>query len=195
MGRSAVAGGVVKLEHSIEFALPVGLEPQAAVAFVRDVPNSLSHADFLQSLHVEGDTIRATLPVNAALFGQRLLPFVSQLKETERGARLVGVSTPASGPGWALVSGEAEVRANPQGGSLLHYRVAIEVHIALPEAERWGGRALLRMIEYTAKTVLERVTSAFPAAIAAAAVAAESAAGATTAATPQASVGVASNPV
>lgn len=162
----------MKLEHSVAFELPVAMPQPAAIAFVRDVPGSLAHADFLQSLLVDGDTIRATLPVNAALFGQRLLPFVSQLRETEQGARLIGLHIEPSGPGWARVAGEAAVEPNPAGGSTLRYRFDIEVHIELPEAERWGGRALLRMIEYTAKTVLERVTAAFPRAIAEAAEAA-----------------------
>lgn len=159
------------LDHEVAFDLALALTPAAALAFVRDVPRSLARADFLRSLRVEGEApaiVAAELPVNAALFGQRLLPFRSELRNTPRGARLIGLPIEHEGPGWASVDGEAEVGAAP-GGARVRYRFHVRVHLRLPEAERWGGQALLRMIQYTAQTVLERVTAAFPDALRAAA--------------------------
>ncbi len=159
------------LDHEVTFDFPLALDPADALEFVRDVPRSLSRADFLRSLRLEGGdptVVAAELPVNAALFGQRLLPFRSELRPTPRGARLVGLPLDPDGPGWASVDGEAEVDPAP-GGSRVRYRFQVRVHLRLPEAERWGGQALLRMIEYTAQTVLERVTAAFPEALGAAA--------------------------
>jgi hypothetical protein len=157
----------VTLDHQVAFDLDLTLPAADALAFVRDVPRSLAHADFLRSLRVEGTdpvVVVAELPVNAALFGQRLLPFRSQLVPTPRGASLIGLPLEHDGPGWAQVDGDAEVEPSPTGARV-RYTFHVRVHLRLPEAERWGGHALLRMIEYTAKTVLERVTAAFPRAL------------------------------
>lgn len=156
-------------DHAVRFELDVGLPPDQALAFVRDVPASLARAHFLRDLTVEtvGDegVVTATLPVNAALFGQRDLPFRSRLHQTADGARLEGLPLDVAGPGWAQVSGSVSVRPAPHG-SHLAYAFDIRVHVALPEPERWGGVALTRMIAYTARTVLARVTEAFPTAVA-----------------------------
>jgi hypothetical protein len=169
----------VTLDHRVVFDLDLGLPTVDALAFVRDVPRSLAHADFLRSLRVEGVepvVVVAELPVNAALFGQRLLPFRSELVPTPRGARLIGLPLEHDGPGWAQVDGEAEVEPSSTGARV-RYGFHVRVHLHLPEAERWGGHALLRMIEYTAQTVLERVTAAFPRALEASARDAERVAG------------------
>jgi hypothetical protein len=161
----------VTLDHEVAFDLDLALAPADALAFVRDVPRSLSRADFLRSLHLEGEAptvVVAELPVNAALFGQRLLPFRSELRHTDQGAALVALPIDHDGPGWAAVDGDAVVERSPTG-SRVRYHFKVRVHLRLPDAERWGGQALLRMIEYTAQTVLERVTAAFPQALGAAA--------------------------
>jgi hypothetical protein len=167
----------VKFDHVVSFEVALALAPGEAVDFVRDVGRSLAHARFLRDLRVvEGPTtvVEATLPINAALFGQRDLPFRSVLSETESGARLEGIEVATTGPGWARVSGDAVVR--PDGAaSVVRYDFLITVYVALPEADRWGARALTRMIEFTASTVLERVTAAFPEAVAQAAREAEGA--------------------
>ncbi len=171
MGWCAGDGAVVTFDHAVRFDLDVGLPPDEALAFVRDVPASLARAHFLRDLTVEPASdagvgvVTATLPVNAALFGQRDLPFRSRLHETADGARLEGLPLDVPGPGWAQVSGSVSVRPAVRG-SHLSYAFDIRVHVALPEPERWGGVALTRMIAYTASTVLTRVTDAFPAAVA-----------------------------
>lgn len=162
------------LTHDIAFTFELALEPQLATAFVRDVATSLRRADFLEALEVRPQpgrpeaVVAASLPVNAALFGQQRLPFESVLTPTPTGARLSGLPLAAARPGWAQVSGEADV-APVAGGSRVRYRFEIAIHLDLPEPEKWGGRALLSMIEFTASKVLERVSARFPEAIRAAA--------------------------
>lgn len=158
----------MELAHSVRFEFDLALPRPHAIAFVQDVERSLSRADFLEGLELEPagprTRVRAALPVNAALFGQQRLRFESLLEPTPRGARLEGLPLPEERPGWALVSGAAEVSPAP-GGSRVSYRFDIAIHLALPEPEGWGGRALLRMIEYTAAQVLERISARFPEAV------------------------------
>lgn len=161
----------VDLSHEIRFSLPVALPPARAVEFVRDVPRSLRMADFLAELQVVTSSppvVSAAIPVSAALFGQRELPFKSELHRTEHGARLVPSAFYYDGPGWADVAGEADVVAMGDG-SRLDYTFHITVHVRLPESDHWGAQALVKMIEYTARNVLQKVLSRLPAAVAAAA--------------------------
>lgn len=154
----------MRLTRHVAFDVPSTLDRSTAVSFVRDAERSLSHADFLAVLHQDRDGIvSAELPVNAALFGQQRLRFRSRLRATPSGALLEGC-TLDDVPGWARVSGEASVVQAPVG-SRLDYRFVIEIHLALPEPERWGGRALVKMIEVTADQVLRRVCERFPEAV------------------------------
>jgi hypothetical protein len=161
----------VDLTHEVSFILDLDLPGEAARDFVRDVPRSLSQATFLADLQVvEGNpkVVTAALPVNAALFGQRELPFRSELTYTADGARLSGLPLTPEGPGWAEVSGDARVLA-AERGCRVEYSFRITIHLALPAPEKWGGRALLSMIEFTTKSVLQSVMGGFPAAVRAAA--------------------------
>lgn len=153
----------MQIHRSVVFEVPSRLECASAVSFVRDVERSLADADFLESLHRDGDVVGASLPVNAALFGQHKLRFRSRLTPTPDGGRLVGLGLDDV-PGWARVSGEADV-VPTSSGCRLDYRFDIEIHLAVPEAERWGGRALLKMIEVTADRTLARVAERFPDAV------------------------------
>jgi hypothetical protein len=170
------------LTHSVAFDIALGLSVPEAVAFVRDVRLSLSRARFIENLSLESPTLErgepttvsAHLPVNASLFGQQRLVFRSRLHPTPQGARLEAIPLDTDEPGWAEVSGEAQV--TPDGeGSRVGYRFDITIHLRLPKAEKWGGRALIRMIEYTAQRVLENITQSFPEAVQAAALEAEAA--------------------
>lgn len=154
----------MRLRHRVSFDVSLALDRATAIAFVRDVEGSLAHADFLHDLRStpEGG-VQAELPVNAALFGQQRLRFRSVVVPTPSGARLVGTELEDT-PGWARVSGDAEISPQPSG-CLVHYRFDIEIHLALPEPERWGGRALMKMIEVTAERVLQRVSARFPEAV------------------------------
>lgn len=160
------------ITHSVRFAVELQAPFDQAVAFARDVPRTLRHADFLADLQVvTGDpsVVTAAIPVSAAMFGQRELPFRSVLQPTENGARLRGVEIDPDGPGWAVVSGEARVSALDGARSRIEYTFDITVRLRLPKAERWGERALTRMIEFTAQTVLGQVADRLPAAVAKAA--------------------------
>lgn len=163
------------LAHSVSFTLEVDMAPAEAVAFARDVPRTLSHADFLADLQVlTGDPciVTAAIPVSAAMFGQRELPFRSVLEHTPRGATLRGLEIVPDGPGWAVVSGEAQVTAvgdEARVASRIDYRFDITVSLRLPKAQRWGEKALTRMIEFTAQTVLGHVAEKLPGAVAKAA--------------------------
>lgn len=161
----------MELGHRISFTFDLALSRDAAVRFVRDVKTSLSRADFLEGLTVEDapePRIYASIPVNAALFGQQRLPFESVLVPTPQGAQLRALPLIDVRPGWAEVAGEAHVDTAP-GGSRVTYTFDIAIQLELPEPERWGGRALLKMIEFTAGKVLERVCAQFPEAVQAAA--------------------------
>ncbi len=168
----------MKISHDVSFDLTLSLPVKEAIAFVQDAETSLAKADFVTKLTVEPlgekSVVRAFLPVNAALFGQQALPFKSVLVPGERGASLQALPLLDAGPAWAEISGEAEVTPSV-GGSRVHYRFDVTIHLKLPDVEHWGGRALSTMIRYTASRVLERVTSDFPAAIQAAALEAEAA--------------------
>ena len=158
----------VHLSRRIAFDVDVELPHAIAIAFVRDVPATLREADFVDGVTVDaGGVVEASLVVNASMFGQRRLAFLSDLEPTPHGARLRGRHLDRS-VGWARVDGEATVRARPIG-SVLSYAFDVDIHLVLPEPERWGGRALLKMVEVTADRVLERLHAAFPSAIAAAA--------------------------
>lgn len=146
----------------------MGLDPADAIRFVRDAHGSLAQADFLHALRrTSAGGVEAELPVNAALFGQQRLRFHSRVVPTPDGARLEGTDLDDV-PGWARVSGEARVIPHADG-SRVDYRFDIEIHLALPQPERWGGRALMKMIELTAARVLERISGRFPEAVRAAA--------------------------
>ena len=154
----------MKLERHVAFTIPSSLDEETARAFVQDVSESLSHATFLTNLKVsEEDVVSAHLPVNAALFGQQRLRFRSQLERTPDGGRLHGEDLDDA-PGWARVCGTGVVVPTPTG-SRLEYTFDFTIHVALPEGERWGGRALLKMIEVVADNVLRRVTESFPKAV------------------------------
>lgn len=155
----------MNLSHSVTFTFDLALSQGVAIDFVRDVKTSLSQADFIEDLQVDADGIvRAYLPVNAALFGQQLLEFRSRLIPTAKGAKLEALAITTDEPGWAEVAGEAVVSPRPVG-SEVRYQFDITIHLQLPKAERWGGRALTKMIEFTAQRVLERITASFPAAV------------------------------
>ena len=167
----------MELRHQISFTFDLAMSREDAVRFVRDVDTSLSRADFLEDLTVEDapePRIYASIPVNAALFGQQRLPFESVLVPTPHGAELRALPLVDVKPGWAEVAGAAQVERAP-AGSRVTYLFDIAIQLELPEPERWGGRALIKMIEFTAAKVLERVCARFPEAVQAAAREVESA--------------------
>lgn len=159
------------LTHEVTFSLLTPMTYDQALEFVIDVPGSLRFADFLAELQVltrRPAVVCAAIPVSAAMFGQRELPFRSELHRTPAGARLVPVPIEPLGPGWADVAGEATV-TDLGNVRRLDYEFEVTVHLRLPAAERWGTQALVRMIEFTAGAVLRKVTAQLPEAVAKAA--------------------------
>lgn len=168
----------MRLTESLSFSFGSELSEAAALSFVRDVERSLTGANLLAGVQLlPGEPLRlsAHLPVNTPLFGRRELPFVSEVHLTERGAALVPAELAYEGRGWAEVGGEATVEPTATGGSQLSYALVLTIHLDLPDADHWGTRALTKMIELTAGTVLRQLSERLPASVeaAAASVAAE----------------------
>ncbi len=164
----------MKIEHSIPFDIDLSLSQQDAISFVQSVEHSLSKATFinnLQLLHedtLEHDYICASIPINAAMFGQHQLDFQSLLIPIAKGARLQALPFDTPKASWAEVTGKAVVDSLPKG-STVHYDFDITIHLNLPRPEKWGGEALLKMIEFTAQQVLKHIAEEFPQAVKAAA--------------------------
>jgi len=155
----------MQLSHHIDFDFILNLPAQTAIDFVRDVELSLSRASFINNLSLNAENlIEADIPVNAALFGQQTLEFKSHLVRIENGARLEPIDIATNAPGWAKVAGMSIV-SPAKKGSRVEYSFDITIMLNLPKAEKWGGRALTKMIEFTAKKVLERICSSFPSAV------------------------------
>ncbi|MEM6430542.1 MAG: DUF3809 domain-containing protein [Deinococcota bacterium] len=177
----------MKITNTVTFDIHLMLDQARALDFVRDVRKSLAHASFLSDLHVSDvpnnpfeetleqphqsaqpvsdlsamQQVEASIVVNAALFGERALSFQSFVRPTAKGARLEALPFSEPKLGWAEVSGTALVQPLPQGSNIT-YSFDITIHLDLPEAEKWGGKALSKMIHYTAQRTLERITNAFP---------------------------------
>lgn len=158
----------MQLSHSVSFHFDLILPQAEAICFVQDAKASLKNASFIEDLRVKDNLVSASIPVNAALFGQQLLAFESQLEPSPKGARLLAQKLATEQPGWAEVAGEAVVYPRPKG-SHVSYTFDITIHLHLPKAEKWGAKALTKMIEFTAQKVLESITSQFPKAVQAAA--------------------------
>lgn len=187
----------MKITNTVTFDIHLALEQAAALDFVRDVRKSLAEASFLSDLRVsdvpadialealphfntmlvntalDGERtalqhVQASIVVNAALFGERALSFQSYVRPKAKGATLEALPFDEPKLGWAEVSGDATVHPLPQG-SRIRYHFDITIHLDLPEADKWGGRALSKMIHFTAQRTLERIVNDFPIAIQAAA--------------------------
>lgn len=160
----------MRIEHSIPFDIDLSLNQQDAISFVQSVEHSLSAATFINNLQLlyedtlEHSYIRASLPINAAMFGQHELDFQSLLIPTLKGARLQALPFTTPKAGWAEVTGKAIVSPLPKG-STVHYDFDITIHLNLPSSNRWGGKALLKMIEFTAQQVLKGIAEEFPKAV------------------------------
>lgn len=157
----------MRITENLRFGFSSDLEPPAALQFVRDVQRSLASSHLLDGLRVvPGDPphVHASLPVNTPLFGRRQLPFVSELLITPDGAALVPTVTESEGRGWAEVGGEAKV-TQAGAGSRIEYALRLTINLDLPEAERWGTRALTKMIELTAGSVLQQLSQRLQASV------------------------------
>ena len=158
----------MKISNVVHFEFELALGLETAVRFVQDVQQSLSKASFIHDMQLWHDSgqqhLRASIAVNAALFGQHDLSFESIVHPEAQGAWLEPQVLSEKALGWAEVGGRARVQGLAQG-SHVSYDFDITIHLDLPEPEKWGGRALLKMIHFTAERVLSTITEAFPAAV------------------------------
>jgi Protein of unknown function (DUF3809) len=149
----------MRLEVDREFDLPHPGTPEQAVAFVQDVPLSLALVPFIRNLRLEGSDVFADLRIDAPIIGEQLLDFHSRLEPSSDGARLIALER--DGKAWAEVAGVATVSAAGASAKIV-YTLRIVVHLTLPLAEGWGGKAFEKMAHATAQRSIERLSLEFP---------------------------------
>ncbi|WP_034343520.1 DUF3809 domain-containing protein [Deinococcus misasensis] len=132
--------------------------PADALNFIQDPHQSLAKVKFIRDLHIVDGKVRAKFAVNVPMLGEQLIPFQSIIHPTEKGATLE--ATPLDKAAWAEVSGTAHLE-----GQDMTYELHVTVHFEIPEAQKWGGNAFLKMVEATAKQTLDKVSKEFPKAL------------------------------
>ena len=147
------------LEVDRTFDIPFPGSVDAGIAFIRDVKSSLENVSFIRNLRVEGNEMFAHLRIEVPFLGERLLDFKSTLEPVQNGANLIAHKH--EGKFWAAVSGEGTVSATGASSSI-HYHLRALVHLELPVADKWGGRAFAKMAEATAQRTIERMAQEFP---------------------------------
>ncbi|GGJ56223.1 DUF3809 domain-containing protein [Deinococcus roseus] len=148
----------MQVQTSLSCSISHPGSPQDALNFIQDPHQSLAKVKFIRDLHIVDGKVRAKFAVNVPMLGEQLIPFQSIIHPTEDGATLE--STQLDKPAWAEVSGKARLE-----GSDLHYDLEVTVHFEIPEAQKWGGNAFLKMVEATAKQTLDKVSKEFPRAL------------------------------
>lgn len=129
-----------------------------AILFLTDVQQSLAQVQFIKGLELKENHVYADLVVEVPVLGTQRLDFHSILEPHSTGANLI--AQPLQGKAWAEVSGQGKaVQMNNQVE--IHYALQITVHLELPSADKWGGRAFEKMAQATAKTAIERLTKEF----------------------------------
>ena len=148
----------MNLEVHKKFVLEYPDSLEQAVLYLTDVQKSLAHVQFIQGLRLEQNHIYADLVVDVPVLGTQRLDFHSVLEPHNTGANLI--AQPLQGRAWAEVSGlGSAVEINQRVE--IHYALSIVVHLELPSADKWGGRAFEKMVQATAKTAIERMTKDF----------------------------------
>ncbi len=142
-----------------QFDIPFPGSVDDGIAFIRDVKKSLENVSFIRNLRVEGSEVFAHLRIEVPFLGERLLDFKSTLEPVPDGANLVAQKL--DGKFWAAVNGEGRVSGTGATSSI-HYHLRAEVHLELPVADKWGGRAFAKMAEATAQRTIERMAQEFP---------------------------------
>lgn len=130
---------------------------QEAVLYLSNVQKSLAQVQFIKGLRLEGNQVYADLVVEVPVLGTQRLDFHSILEPHSTGANLI--AQPLQGKAWAEVSGQGSAIQNSRVE--IHYALQVTVHLELPSADKWGGRAFEKMAQATAKTAIERMTRDF----------------------------------
>ncbi len=142
----------MRLERPFAFTLAAPEDQAKALLLApervfRDLPG-------LKDLRREGAFLLGRLCGEAFLFGEVCFPFKSRLTPGER-VRLTPI--PLTEDFWAELEGTGEA-----GEGRLSYRGRLVLHARLPEGEKWGGRALRRMVEAALERTLKRALAALP---------------------------------
>lgn len=167
MGWPTPESFVVRVHQDAQFTVDVPLDHAEALKFVSRVEYALEDVNVLEDVAVtEGSprVIRAGVPVRAAMFGQGMLKFASEIHPTKLGAKLVPLPAPADSKGWAEIGADAVVTPTENGSSIA-YHFTLGAQLKLPGIMRWGENALAAIIEVTAKKLLEKLSVEFPLAI------------------------------
>jgi hypothetical protein len=148
----------VNIETIKNFVLEYPNSLEAAVLYLCDVQKSLAQVPFIKNLRLEQHHVYADLVVEVPVLGQQRLDFHSILEPHSTGANLIAQAL--QGKAWAEVSGQGQAIQTEQRVEI-HYALQIIVHLELPTADKWGGRAFEKMAQATAKTAIERMTKEF----------------------------------
>lgn len=97
-------------------------------------------------------TLQGYLVAEAPLFGEIHFPFHSRIHPQGNTARLEALTLEEPPAFWAELEGSGEVV-----GDGIDYRLTLRIHAALPQGEKWGGRALGRLAEAAFERNVERV--------------------------------------
>ncbi len=141
------------LEH--RFAFRLAAPPDKARDLLFAPERVFSPLPGLEGLQREGDRFRGRLCGEAPIFGKICFPFESRLFGREK-AELDPIPLEKE-PFWAELGGVGEAE-----GSELYYRIRLVLHAHLPAGEKWGGRALRRMVEAALARNLARVLASLP---------------------------------
>ncbi len=143
------------MEFEHRFAFRLATSPEKARRLLFTPERVFSTLPGLEALSREGDLFRGRLCGEAPVFGRVCFPFESRLLGGER-AELEPIPLEAE-PFWAELGGVGE--ADRSG---LYYRVRLVIHARLPAGEKWGGRALRRLVEAALRRNLTRALAALP---------------------------------
>ncbi len=147
----------IEVARAFDIAFPETLEK--AILYLQNVEKSLKHVQFIGALQVQNLDIHANLLVDVPVLGAQALDFHSILETTANGANLI--AQPRTGKAWAAVSGQGYATLESYGTNI-HYELQIIVHLELPAANKWGGKAFEKMAQATAQKAIERMTQEFP---------------------------------
>jgi len=143
----------MELEHRFAFRLAAPPEKARDLLFAPE--RVFSALPGLEGLKREGDRFKGRLCGEAPIFGKVCFPFESRLHGRER-AELEPIPLEAESF-WAELGGVGEAERGE-----LRYRVRLVLHAHLPAGEKWGGRALRRMVEAALARNLSRVLASLP---------------------------------
>ncbi|MFC4456446.1 DUF3809 domain-containing protein [Deinococcus sonorensis] len=155
----------MRIEAEQTFTLPFPGSPEAALAFLRDPARALARVRFLKQLQADAAGVRAVLLVQVPMLGEVDLPLHSSLVQLDGSARLEAQPL-TDERAWIELWGDGAVQpGDSAGSSALAYHFRFVAHLALPEAEQWGGAAFEKMVQAAARRTLERLTRELPEAI------------------------------